>query len=183
MFPKMADQIPRIKSKRQILQLKPLRLCRKTLIVSLFMLALRICSAQTVTCPTSVPSSAATTTEQSTFDLHFGDLKSEFIFSSILSSFTGYTTNTYGVAVGPVSNSLYYLYYLQSEMNRCDKILHNAYSLCLNELKRESNQPQILVYCAKLNKWHSYHLNYKACIEAKYMDSRVLIVKLKISIF
>ena len=88
----MADQIPRIKSKRQILQLKPLRLCRKTLIVSLFMLALRICSAQTVTCPTSVPSSAATTTEQS--------------------SFTGYTTNTYGVAVGPVSNSLYYLYYL-----------------------------------------------------------------------
>ena len=116
MFPKMADQIPKIKFKRQVLSLKPPHLCLQTLMVGLWVLAASICSVQAATCPSSVPSSAATTTEKCTFDLHFGDLKSDFILSSILRSFPGYTyTYTAGVAVGPVSNSLYYLYYLQSE--------------------------------------------------------------------
>ena len=120
MFPKMADQISKIKFKRQVLQLKPPRLCLQTLMVCLFMLALSICSVQTATCPPSVPSSAATTTEQYTFDLHFDDLNFDFRLSSILRSFLGYTTTQiYGIAVGPVSNSLYYLYFLQPEKKRC----------------------------------------------------------------
>ena len=89
----MADQIPKFKPKRQVLQLKPLRLCLKTLIVGLWVLALSICSVQTATCPSSVLYSAATTTEQC--------------------NFTGYTTTeTFGIVGGPVSNSLYYLYRL-----------------------------------------------------------------------
>ena len=91
----MADQIPRIKSKRLRFQLKHPLLCFQALIVGLCVLALSICSVLSATCPPSVPSSAATITE--------------------LSSFTGYTsTYTYGIAGGPVSNSLYYLYWLSS---------------------------------------------------------------------
>ena len=118
----MADQIPKIKSKRQVLQLKSPHLCLQTLMVGLWVLAASICSIQTATCPPSVPSStAATTTEQCTFDLHFDDLKYDFLLSSIFSSFSGYT-NTYtdGVVVGPVSNSLYYFYWLQPEKKRSD---------------------------------------------------------------
>ena len=120
MFPKMADQIPKIKSKRQVLQLKPPRILLQTIMMGLFMLASSICSVQTATCPSSIPSSAATTTEQYTFDLYFGDLEFKFILSSIFSSFSTYTsTRTYGIAAGPVSNSLYYLYLLQPEKKRC----------------------------------------------------------------
>ena len=121
MFPKMADQISNFKPKRQVLQLKPLRLCLQTLMVGLWVLALSICSVQTATCPSSVLYSAAMTTEQCTFDLHLGDLNSAFIFSSILRNFTEYTsTEMFGIAMGPVSNSLYYLYRLQPEKIRCD---------------------------------------------------------------
>ena len=89
----MADQIPRIKSKRQVLQLKPPHLCLQSLMVGLFMFAISIYCVQTVTCPSSVPSSTTTITEEG--------------------SFSGFTnTNTFGMAVGPVSNSLYYLYRL-----------------------------------------------------------------------
>ena len=119
-FPKMAYQMPKFKSKRQVLQLKPIRIFIQTMMIGLFMLALSICSVQTATCPSSVPSSAAMTTEQYTFDLHFSELKSKFILSSILCSFLGYTTYTDGIAAGPVSNSLYYLYGLQPEEKRCD---------------------------------------------------------------
>ena len=91
----MADQKSRIKSKQQVLQFKSFRLCLQTLMVGLCVLALSICSVLTATCPASVPVSAATTIEQC--------------------SFTGYTTTyTYRVAVGSVSNSLYYLYWLNS---------------------------------------------------------------------
>ena len=112
----MENQMPKINSKRQVLQSKPPRLYLQTLMVGLLVLALSICSIQTATCPPSVPSSTATTTEQCTFDLYFSNFNSDFIFNSILSSFSGYT-NTYtdGMAVGPVSNSLYYLYGLQLE--------------------------------------------------------------------
>ena len=121
MFPKMADQIPKIKSNRQVLQLKPPRIFLQTIMMGLFMLASSICSVQTATCPSSIPFSAATTIEQYTFDLYFDDLEFNFILSSILRSFSGYaSTRTFGVAVGPVSNSLYYLYLLQSEKKRCD---------------------------------------------------------------
>ena len=121
MFPKMADQIPKIKSNRQVLQLKPPRIFLQTIMMGLFMLASSIYSVQTATCPSSIPSSAATTTEQCTFDLYFDDLEFKFILSSILRSFSGYTyTYTDGIAVGPVSNSLYYLYFLQPEKKRCD---------------------------------------------------------------
>ena len=116
----MADQISKIKYKRQVLQLKPHGLCLQTLMVCLWVLAASISSVQTATCPSSVPLSAATTTEQCTFDLHFGDLECNFILNSILRSFTGYTsTKIYGIAVGPASNSLYYLYALQPEKKRC----------------------------------------------------------------
>ena len=90
----MAYQMPKFKSKRQVLQLKPIRIFIQTMMIGLFMLALSICSVQTATCPSSVPSSAAMTTEQY--------------------SFLGYTTYTDGIAAGPVSNSLYYLYGLSS---------------------------------------------------------------------
>ena len=116
MFPKMAYQIPIIKSKRLKFQLKAPLLCLKALIMGLCVIALSICSVQTASCPSSVPPSAATTTEQCTLDLYSSDLKSKFIFNSILRSFSGYTyAYTYGIAGGPVSNSLYYLYLIQSE--------------------------------------------------------------------
>ena len=81
MFPKMADQIPRIKSKRLKFQLKPPRLCFQALIVGLCVLALSICSVLAATCPSSVPSSEATIIEQCTLDLYFSDLEFKFIFS------------------------------------------------------------------------------------------------------
>ena len=87
----MADQIPRIKLNWRVLKLKPFRFCFQALIVGLCVVAWSICSVKTATCPPSVPTSAATTTEQY--------------------SFSGYTdTYTVGVAVSPVSNSLYSLY-------------------------------------------------------------------------
>ena len=90
----MADQISRIKSKQPELQLKP---SRKSfvLIVVLWVLVASICFVQTATCPSSVSSSAATNSEQY--------------------SFSGYTDSiNYGIAGGPISNSLYYMYYLFS---------------------------------------------------------------------
>ena len=117
----MADQISNIKFKRQVLQLKPPSLCLQTLMVGLWVLAACICSIQTANCPSSVPSSAATSTEQCTFDFYFGNSEYRFILSSILCSFSEYSkTYTDGVAAGPVSNSLYYLYLLQPEKNRND---------------------------------------------------------------
>ena len=116
MFPKMADQISKTKSKSQFLKMKRPRICLKTLKVGLCMLVASIYSVLTATCPPSVPLSATITSEQCTFDLHFGDLKCNFIFSSTLRTFSGFSSfETYGVAGGPVSNSLYYLYRLQSE--------------------------------------------------------------------
>ena len=131
MFPKMANQIPKIKSKRQVLQLKPPCLYFQTLMVGLWMLGASIYSVQTATCPSSVPVSAATINEQCTFDLYFDDLKTNFILNSILRSFTGFTTiYTHGVAGGPVSNSLYYLYQLQSEKKGCYLILSITHIQC-----------------------------------------------------
>ena len=71
----MENQIPKIKSKRQVLHSKPPHLSLQTLILGLLVLALSICSIQTAICPPSVPSSAAMTTEQCTFDLYFVYLK------------------------------------------------------------------------------------------------------------
>ena len=89
----MADQISKIRFKRLVLQFTPPRICLQTLMIGLWMLVANICSVQTSTCPPSVPISAATTTEQC--------------------SFTEYTnTRTFGVAGGPISNSLYYLYWI-----------------------------------------------------------------------
>ena len=78
-FPKMVDQIPKTKSKTQVLQLKAPHLCIKTLMVGLYVLALSICSVLTSTCPASVPSSAIRNSEQCTIDLHFDNLKCNFI--------------------------------------------------------------------------------------------------------
>ena len=89
----MADQISKTKSKSQFLKMKRPRICLKTLKVGLCMLVASIYSVLTATCPPSVPLSATITSEQCTF--------------SGFSSF-----ETYGVAGGPVSNSLYYLYRL-----------------------------------------------------------------------
>ena len=93
----MADQIPKIKSKRQALQMKPRCLFLEALLIGLCVLSENIYSVQTVTCPPSVPISAATTTEQC--------------------SFSGFFTYTDGIAEGPVSSSLYYLYLLASGSN------------------------------------------------------------------
>ena len=76
----MADQIPKTKSKAQVLKMNHPRICLKTLTVRLCVLVASICSVLTATCPPSVPSSATITSEQCTFDLHFGDLKCNFIF-------------------------------------------------------------------------------------------------------
>ena len=115
-FPKMVDQKSRMKSKPQVFQFKSCRLCFQTLMVGLCVLSLSISSIQTATCPASVPISAAITTEQYTFDLHFGGLDCNFILSSILRSFLTYT-NTYTIAIAacPVSKNLYYMYWLQPE--------------------------------------------------------------------
>ena len=117
----MAGQIPKTKSKAQVLQMKRPRICLKTLMVGYCVLVASICSVLATTCPSSVTSSTTITSEQCTFDLHFGDLKCNFIFSWILRSFSGYSSiEHYGVAGGPVSSSLYYLYRLQSEKKRRD---------------------------------------------------------------
>ena len=114
MLPKMADQIPRIKSKGRVLQFKPPHLCFQTLMVFLCVLATSICLVETATWPISVPSSAATTTDQYTFDLYFDDLYHKFMLSSILRNFSGYTsTDMFGVVGNSVSNNLYYMYSLQ----------------------------------------------------------------------
>ena len=68
MFPKMADQIHKTKSKAQVLQLKLPRLYLKTFMIGLCVLVASICSVMTATCPSSVPSFAATTTDECTFD-------------------------------------------------------------------------------------------------------------------
>ena len=89
----MADQIPKTKPKSQVLQMKCPRIIYKTLTVGLWVLYASICSVLTATCPPSVPFYAFTTSEQC--------------------SFSGFTSiQTYGVAGGPVSSSLYYLYRL-----------------------------------------------------------------------
>ena len=91
----MADQIQKTKSKTQVLQFKLPRLCLKTFMIGLCVLVTSICSVLTATCPFSVPSSAATTTEQC--------------------SFTGFTSiYTLGHTIGPVSNSIYSLILLSS---------------------------------------------------------------------
>ena len=91
----MADQIPKTKSKAQVLKMNHPRICLKTLTVCLCVLVASICSVLTATCPSSVTSSATITSEQC--------------------SYTGYTyAQTYGVAVGPVSSSFYYLYALNT---------------------------------------------------------------------
>ena len=114
MFPKMADKIPIIKSKRLISQLKPPLLCFQKLIVGVCVLTASICSVLAATCPSSVPPSMEIIAEQCTLDLYSNDFKSKFIFSSTLCNFTGYgSTQTYGTVGGPVSNSLYYLYFIQ----------------------------------------------------------------------
>ena len=78
MFPKMAEQIPKFKSKRQVLQMKHRCLFLQTLMIGLCVFSGNIYSVQTATCPSSVPISAAITTEQSTIDLYFGDINSDF---------------------------------------------------------------------------------------------------------
>ena len=82
-----------MKSKQQVLQLKPPSLCLQTLMVGLCVLALSIYSVQTATCPASVSNSLATIIEQYTF-----------------------TRCTYvvltGVVASPVSNNMYYMYRL-----------------------------------------------------------------------
>ena len=91
----MASQIPKTLSKAQVLQLKPLRLPLKPFMVSLCVISACIWLVLTATCPPSVPSSAAKIADQS--------------------SFTGFTNiQTYGVARGQVSNSLFYLYRIAS---------------------------------------------------------------------
>ena len=79
-----------MKSKQSIRQSKTSKLCFRIFITTILVLTAIISSVKTATCSSSVPSSAATTTEQC--------------------SFIGYDyTFTYGVVGGPVSNSLYYL--------------------------------------------------------------------------
>ena len=114
MFPKMVDQKSKMKPKQQVFQFKSRRLCLQTMMVGLCVLSLSISSVQTAACPASVPYSTAITTEQYTFDLHFGGLNCNFILISILRKFLTYiTTEAYAIAAGPVSNSIYYLYRLQ----------------------------------------------------------------------
>ena len=84
----------KMKPKQSIRQSKASQLCFRIFITTILVLTAIISSVKTATCSSSVPSSAATTTEQC--------------------SFTGYDTFTFGVVGGPVSNSLYYLYRLVS---------------------------------------------------------------------
>ena len=86
----MVSQILKTLSKSQVLQLKTPRLCLKPLMVGLCVLSASIWLVLTTTCPSSVPSSAGKIADQC--------------------SYTGYTDiRTFGVARGPVSNSLFYL--------------------------------------------------------------------------
>ena len=91
----MAYQMSKMKPKQSIRQSKTSKLCFRIFITTILVLTAIISSVKTATCSSSVPSSAATTTEQCSFD--------------------GYSiTYTYGVVGGPVSKSLYYLYCLSS---------------------------------------------------------------------
>ena len=90
----MENQISRIKPKQLVRQSKASQNCFRIFIATILVLTAIISSVKTATCPSSVPSSAAITTEQC--------------------SFAGYTTYTQKVVGGPVSNSLYYFYRLSS---------------------------------------------------------------------
>ena len=89
----MAQQIPRIQSMWVEAKRRTPLVNLISIVFAFWILVASIQRTQSATCPNSVPSSAAITTEQ----------------SSISS-----TTITYGVAGGLVSNSLYYMYYLPS---------------------------------------------------------------------
>ena len=125
----------------------------RTTVVGLCVLAASICSVLAATCPSSMPTSAATTTEQYTFDSHFVNLKLQFILSSILRSFTGYSSiQAYGIVVGRVSNSLYYLYSLQSKKEESDfslDIMDIQYAQNKGIIKT-NNQPQSLLIVQNL---------------------------------
>ena len=84
----------KIKTKKSIRQSNTFQLCFQIFITTIWVLTAIISSVKTATWPSSVPSSVTTITEQC--------------------SFTGYDTYTYtlGVVGGPVSNSLYYLYWI-----------------------------------------------------------------------
>ena len=89
----MEKQVSRIRSKRSVFQLKISPLLFWSLIVGLCFLNTNISLVQTATCPSSMSSSAVKITEQY--------------------SFTGYTYSySYGVIGGPVSNNLYYMYFV-----------------------------------------------------------------------
>ena len=87
----------RIKPKQSVRQSKASQHCFRIFIPTILVLTAIISSVKTATCPSSVSSSAAKTSEQC--------------------SFTGYTTGTYGIVGGSVSNSLYYFYRLSSTPN------------------------------------------------------------------
>ena len=94
----MADQTSRIRSKQLVLQHKSPGLCFQTLLKGLWVLAASICSIKAAICPSSVSPLLATTIEKG--------------------NFSGYTnTQNYGIAVGIVSNSFYYLYCLSTPFN------------------------------------------------------------------
>ena len=88
----MENQMKRIESKQSVLQSKTSRLCFRIFIVGLLMLSSSVSLVQTAICPSSVPSSAKSATEEC--------------------NFIGESAYTVGVVGGPVSNSLYYLIYL-----------------------------------------------------------------------
>ena len=141
----MDVQKPKIKSKRLILQLKPSRQSLQTLILSLFMLALSIYSVQTATCPSSIPILPPTTTEQC--------------------SFSGYTnTYTRGVAVGPVSNSLYYLYYLSSSTS--------PYNAAVRKVDASGSQTWMASFAFYTNCEESVcRCSWAKCVSCKYDKS------------
>ena len=88
----MANQISQIKSKQYVIPQKTLSIYFKFFIIGFYAFIANISLNRASTCQSSVPSYAAITTEQN--------------------NFTGYATSTEAVVGGPLSNSLYYLYFL-----------------------------------------------------------------------
>ena len=95
----MAKQMSRIQKVWFALKTKTSLLLFKVFIIGLWVFSSSYYLAQAAICPSSVPSSSATIKEQY--------------------NFTGYSNvQTYGLVAGPVSSSLYYMYYLSTTPNK-----------------------------------------------------------------
>ena len=151
----MADQIPRFKNKRRVLQFIPPHLFFQTLMVGLCVLARSICSVQAAICPPSVSSSVATTTEQYNFSGR---------------------TNTLEVAGNSVSNNLYYMYsiFLESERAAVRKVDASGSQIWLASFLFEPIKKSLSVDAAEQSVYLASMTNHLTVLKLSASDGSII---------